>query len=76
MTYITGVLRKNRIGRWCIIDINSREDLKELNSGHIIEILEDGEWKATRIEHFKGDYNSVDGYSLHKDKEVRIKIND
>jgi len=76
MSFITGTLRKNRVGRWCIVDSSSRKDLVTLNSRAVFEILEDGEWKLTRMEHSDNDYISIDGYTLVKDKEVRIEDSD
>lgn len=47
MEYIRGQFRRNEIGRWSIVDSNSREELFEITSGCAVELFEDGEWKVT-----------------------------
>lgn len=36
----------------------------EFTSGDMVEVLIDGEWLETRIEHNGREYYSVDGYEL------------
>lgn len=36
----------------------------EFRSGDVVEVYSFKEWRQTRIEHFDGKYQSVDGYEL------------
>lgn len=48
---------KNAIGR---IECNGIE----FTSGNVVEVLIDGKWLETRIEHNGRDYYSIDNYQL------------
>lgn len=74
--YYTGVLRLNNSERWCVIHPDTREDLREITSGEIFEVLnENNDWKPTRMEFdgHKKQYYSIDGSELYKDRPARIR---
>lgn len=69
---INGLLSKDIHGRWTIVDQTSGEELFTIKSGTRIEILGYKEWRSTVIEHFNGDYGSVDNITLTEGIPVRF----
>ena len=72
-----GILTRNNIGRWSIIDQNSLKELSEITSGEEFELLDhDEKWVKTRMEfnHEEKQYYSIDGLDLYEGRVARITL--